>query len=107
MSRDLGGRDIALFQQNLEITGASRLYVGDGPVWNCYRGTGVGPYPCVSALQALERVCDQLIKAGFPIRTLVSLLLDGCENLSMVGLVVGILVETSGGRRQFVGSVPH
>ena len=93
MSQDLGGIDIALFQETLEITGISRLYVGDGPVWNSYRGTGVGPYPCVSALQALERFCDQLIKAGFPIGTLVSLLLDGCENLSMIGLIVGIQVR--------------
>ena len=93
MSPGLEDRDIASFRETLEITGTSRLYVGDGHVWNCYRGTGVGPYPCVSAQQALERVCDQLIKAGFPIRTLVSLLLDGCENLAMVGLIVGILVR--------------
>ena len=26
--------------------------------------------PCMSALQALERTCDQMIKAGIPIKTL-------------------------------------
>ena len=50
-------------------------------------------YPCMSALQALEHVCDQLIKADIPIKNLIPLLLDGCENLAMVGLVVGILVR--------------
>ena len=77
----------------LEITGTRQRYVGDGHVWRWYRGAGVGPYPCMSALQALERVCDQLIKAAAPIPTLVSILLHGCENLAMVGLVVGLLVR--------------
>ena len=51
------------------------------------------PYPCISALQALERVCDQLIKIEVPIETVVSILLDGCENLAIPSLVVGILVR--------------
>lgn len=85
--------NIGQYQADLEITGTPRLYVGDVHVWLWYRGTGVGPYPCMSALQALERECDQLIKSGFPIKSLVPLLLDGCENLAMVGLVVGILVR--------------
>ena len=37
---------------DLEITGERRRYVGDAHVWVWYRGTGVGPYPCMSALQA-------------------------------------------------------
>ena len=78
---------------DLEITGARRRYVGDEHVWVWYRGTGVGPFPCFSALQALERVCDQLIEIGIPIKTVVSILLDGCENLAMAGLVVGLLVR--------------
>ena len=81
------------YETALEITGTRRLYVGDGHVWGWYRGTGVGPYPCMSALQALERVCDQLIKVAIPIGSLVSILLHGCENLAMVGLIVGILVR--------------
>ena len=47
----------------------------------------------MSALQALERYCDQLIAAGLPLGRIISLLLDGCENLAMVGLVVGLLVR--------------
>ena len=81
------------YESALEIIGTRRRYVGDGHVWRWYRGTGVGPYPCMSALQALERVCDQLVKAAIPLATLVPILLHGCENLAMVGLVVGLLVR--------------
>ena len=93
MSHSLEDVDVGPYREELKITGTRRLYAGDQLAWRSYRGTGVGPYPCISALQALERVCDQLIKAGFPIRNLVSVLLDGCENLAMVGLIVGILVR--------------
>ena len=85
--------DVEPYPVHLEITGTSRVYVGDEHVWGWYRGTGVGPYPCMSALQALERRCDHMIKAGAPIGTLISVLLEGCENLAMVALVVGILVR--------------
>ena len=34
-----------------------------------------------------------MIKVGLPLERLVTILLDGCENLAMVGLVVGILVR--------------
>ena len=78
---------------DLEITGARRRYLGDGHVWVWYRGTGDGPHPCLGALQALERVCDQAIERDTPIKTVVSILLDGCENLAMVGLAVRLLVR--------------
>lgn len=81
------------YQSRLGITGERRAYVGDVHVWMWYRGTGVGPEPCISALQALERVCDQLINVGIPVRTVVTILLSGCENLAMVGLVVALLVR--------------
>ena len=84
------------YQVKLEVTGTRRIYVGDRQVWLWYRGTGVGPYPCISGLQALERTCDQAIANGVPIRALVWLLLDGCENLAIVGLVVGLLVRHLG-----------
>lgn len=73
--------------------GERRVYVGDAQVWSWYRGSTVGPYPCMSALQALERACDQGIEAGVPIRAVVWTLLEGCENLAMVGLIVGLLVR--------------
>ena len=81
------------YRTEFDITGTRRVYVGDDHVWTWYRGTGVGPYPCMSALQALERVCDQLIEIGIPLANIVAILLDGCENLAMVGLVVGLLVR--------------
>ena len=77
----------------LDVTGDCRRYVGDGQVWMWYRGTGVGPYPCMSALQALELVCDEYVQAGVPVGRLVSLLLEGCENLAMPALAVGLLVR--------------
>ena len=83
----------APYKSELRISGAPRLYVGDEHVWRWYRGTGVGPYPCMSALQALERVCDQFIESDVPVGVLVEILLDGCENLAMVGLIVGLLVR--------------
>lgn len=89
----VGDGELDAYRTELDITGASVIYVGDGQVWNWYRGTGIGPYPCMSALQALERVCDQLIESGLPLSALVTILLDGCENLAMVGLVVGLLVR--------------
>ncbi len=88
------GSDTAVpYESEFQISGARRLYVGDEHVWRWYRGTGVGPYPCMSALQALERVCDQFVESNIPIRNLVEMLLDGCENLAMVGLIVGLLVR--------------
>ena len=81
------------FRSELEIAGVRRRYVGDEHVWSWYRGTAVGPYPCFSALQALERVCDQLIEINIPLKTVISMLLEGCENLAMVGLIVGLLVR--------------
>ena len=84
---------VGAYRTPLEITGTRQLYIGDGHVWLWYRGTGVGPFPCFSALQALERVCDQLIELDIPIRNVMSILLDGCESLAMVSLVVGLLVR--------------
>jgi hypothetical protein len=81
------------YRTELNITGRCREYIGDEHVWLWYRGTGVGPYPCMSALQALERVCDQIIEIGIPVAEIVPTLLDGCENLAMVGMVVGLLVR--------------
>ena len=93
MSYSSEDMDFGLYQADLEITGTRRPYLGDEHVWMWYRGTGVAPYPCMSALQALELRCDQLVNQRVPIGKLISLLLDGCENLAMVGLVVGMLVR--------------
>ena len=90
-SPGLEDTDLSSYQISLEITGTPVSYIGDDQIWRWYRRTGVGPYPCISALQALEVTVDQFIKAGAPVRDLAPILLDGCENLAMVGLVVGVL----------------
>ncbi|MCY4632974.1 MAG: hypothetical protein OXG04_00430 [Acidobacteria bacterium] len=77
----------------LAITGTRQIYFGDKHVWGWYSGNEGGPFPCLSALGALERVCDHMIKDAIPIRGVVSTLLDGCKSLAMVGLVVGLLVR--------------
>ena len=85
--------DLDRYRTELEITGTPHVYVGDSGTWNWYRGTGVRPYPCMSALQALERVCDDFVGAGVPLDLVLPMLLGGCDNVAMVGLVVGVLVR--------------
>ena len=85
--------DLDRYQHSLQISGPHRIYVGDDHVWMWYRGTGVGPDPCRSALQALERVCDQMIDADVPLARIAEVLLAECQSLAMLGLLVGVLVR--------------
>jgi hypothetical protein len=81
-------------QIELNILGDQRKYIGDVRVWLWYRGgIAIGPPPMMSALLALERACDELIRAGVSLERLVSVLLTGCENLAMVALVAGVLIR--------------
>jgi len=77
----------------LTVTGEPREYVGDGHVWLWYRGTGVGPYPCMSALQALEFVTEEYIRAGVPPHVLTAIMLEGAHSLAMPALALGVLVR--------------
>ncbi|MDE2803858.1 MAG: hypothetical protein OXN18_01800 [Gemmatimonadota bacterium] len=86
-------RETAIEVAELEVTGERKPYVGDQHVWRWYRGTGVGPSPCLSALLALERACDQLVDSGVSLSRLIQVLFNGCENLAMVGFIVGLLVR--------------
>jgi hypothetical protein len=71
-----------------------RLFVGDSHVWAWYRGTSVGPYACMSALLAVERFADHLHEVlKLPVETILRLLLRGCHNLAIPGLVVGFLTR--------------
>jgi hypothetical protein len=81
------------YEHQLSITGKPRTYIGDEHVWLWYRGTGVGPYPCMSALQALEFVSDEIVRLGVPVTRLVPLLLEEAGSLAMPGLVLGMLVR--------------
>lgn len=77
----------------LNLDGTARLYVGDGHVWSWYRGTSVGPYSAMSALQAMERFTDSLLSQGASPRKVAEVLLDGCENLAVPGMLFGLLVR--------------
>ncbi|WP_344755121.1 hypothetical protein [Leifsonella bigeumensis] len=71
-----------------------RRYIGDSHVWAWYRGSSVGPYPCMSALLALERFIDHMLESlDIPARTLLELLLRDCHNLAVPGLLVGFLTR--------------
>ncbi|WP_198047696.1 hypothetical protein, partial [Kutzneria sp. 744] len=79
---------------DLDVAGLGpRHYVGDGHVWAWYRGSGVGPYPCMSALLAIERFADLLINREAPLKAVVQWLLRDSHSLAMPGLVVGLLVR--------------
>ena len=78
----------------LDLPGiGARQCIGDPHVWRWYRGSGVGPEPCVSALLAIERLADQLLDNGFALSQVVGLLLEECHNLAVPGLVVGTLLR--------------
>lgn len=80
---------------DLELPGVGvRRCVGDSHVWSWYRGSSVGPYPCMSALLAVERFADHLVDTlQLPLANVSQLLLRDCHNLAMPGLIVGLLVR--------------
>lgn len=80
----------------LAIDGTERTYVGDHSVWGWYRGNTNGPYPCMSALQAIERWVDRMVADGAAIEDVAKALLDGCENLAMPALIVGATIRHLG-----------
>lgn len=79
----------------LDLPGVgTRHCVGDGHVWSWYRGSSVGPYPCMSALLAVERFADQLVaEYNMPLHLVAELLLRECHNVAMPALVVGLFVR--------------
>jgi hypothetical protein len=90
---ELPDEDRSGMKRVLSVAGEPREYVGDGHVWLWYRGTGVGPYPCMSALQALEFVTEEYIAAGVPPHTLTATMLEGAHSLAMPALALGVLVR--------------
>ncbi|WP_025348374.1 ATP-binding protein [Nocardia nova] len=83
----------------LAVSGEPREYVGDGAVWAWYRGTSTGPYPCMSALQAMERIAEELLNRGVPAADIARQLLENCENLAVPGMLWGLFcrnLETAG-----------
>jgi hypothetical protein len=70
-----------------------RWYTGDSHVWYWYRGSAVGPEPCISALLALETVMDELVSAGLSLRNIGVWLLRNAQTLATPGLLYGFLVR--------------
>lgn len=94
LPQSLKSESLKPYENQFKITGNCKSYIGDEHVWCWYRGTGVAPNPCSSALQALEIVCDQMLEEfNIPLQALVIRMLDGCENLAMIGLIVGLLIR--------------
>lgn len=87
------GDDVGGAGPTLSITGEPRQFAGNPQVWCWYRGTGHGPYPCLSALQALELVTEELISIGIPVDALVTTMLHNANNLAMPALALAVLVR--------------
>ena len=78
----------------LSLLGSPGHYVGRHDAWLWYRVVYSGPLPCTSALQALEIVCDQLLKDGsMQPDELIDALLSGCGNLALPALAYGVMVR--------------
>jgi hypothetical protein len=71
----------------------SRNFVGDEHVWSWYRGSSVGPYPCMSALFSLEMFMDGCVRSGIDVRTLTARIMRGASTLASVGLCCGFLIR--------------
>lgn len=83
-----------VLEYEINLPGMGRqCCVGDEHVWRWYRGSAVGPRPCVSALLAVERVADAWIANGHRLDRIIRLLVADCRNLAMPGLVVGVLTR--------------
>lgn len=78
---------------SLNLDGIPRFYVGDSHVWSWYRGTSVGPYPGMSALLAMERVAEEWLDEGVSPGRVIDILLSGCDNLAVPGMLYGLLVR--------------
>ncbi len=73
--------------------GGSRTFVGDPHVWGWYRGSSVGPYPCMSALFSLEMFLDECVKSGLKPKELVKRVMQDASTLATLGLCFGFFVR--------------
>ncbi|MGV8966572.1 MAG: hypothetical protein ACOH2F_09850 [Cellulomonas sp.] len=87
------GADQTPTGETLSIAGEPREYAGDANVWHWYRGTGSGPYPCMSALQALEFVTEEYATAGASPIALSGIMTAEAHNLAMPALALAVLVR--------------
>lgn len=88
---DEEGVDVGIEVEFPEI--GKKHFIGDSHVWRWYRGTSVGPYPCMSALMALESVADNILEKGISLKELSVRLLNEANSLAMAGFVYGLLAR--------------
>lgn len=91
--RSAGEADEGQTGATLNLDGTARLYVGDSHVWSWYRGTSVGPYSGMTALLAMERIAEGWLTGGVSPARMVEVLLEGCENLAVPGMLFGLMVR--------------
>jgi hypothetical protein len=77
----------------LSLGQATVIYRGDAQMWGWYRGSSVGPHPCLSALQAMERVAESWLLAGSTAEAVIETLLHECENVAVPGMLFGLLTR--------------
>jgi hypothetical protein len=95
LHRQMGGDPNARFEGlQLDFVGSGpRTFVGDQHVWSWYRGSSVGPYPCLSALFALEMFMDGCVRSGIDVDSLTKRIIREASTLGSVGLCFGFLVR--------------
>ena len=92
---DIGDEIDTLAGIDLIMAGSpSRRYVGDNHVWAWYRGSGVGPSACMSALFALERFMDSLYEElELSLKQVAHFAIRDSHNMATLGLVMGFLTR--------------
>lgn len=86
-----GGTDPAI-ELDVPRIGA-RSYDGDVGAWGWYRGYGTGPNPLMSALMAVERFGDHLVRIGMPPSEVLHLVLHRSTTAPMLAVAVGFAVR--------------
>ncbi len=77
----------------MNLDGSARLYTGHSHMWSLYRGTSIQLDSATSALLAMELVADLLLNQGASLRKVAEVLLDGCQNLAVPGMLFGLMVR--------------
>jgi hypothetical protein len=91
---DAAGSFKATYEINLNWPGlGNKTFRGTSHVYRWYRGTGVGPYPAMSALMALEAWAIQALAQGVQKTVVVELILGCSSSIAVVALAYGVLIR--------------
>src|ERR1039458_731943 len=88
LHRQMGGDPNAQSEGlQLDFTASGpRTFVGDQHAWSWYRGSSVGPYPCMSALFALEMFMDGCVRSGIDVDSITKRIMRDATTHASVGL---------------------